>query len=193
MRCSELRAMALSSSNVKTALLTAMLLVAGAGARGSEDSVARPTFFHTKHLLPPPWKTGEVTVRADYPGKQNLARLRSLTITVGKRVITVPTRILSLFPGAKLGSFELFCGPPPDPFFGNRRYFNVTFRYFSNPDDGLYFDSTAGRHRASIIIEDGKIKHLTKIEEVSDTVTTYTDIDPKTLKETKQGTSTKVQ
>jgi hypothetical protein len=160
-------------------------------AQASEDSLALPTYFHTKHVLPAPWHTAEIIAQADYAGEKDTAQLRSLTIIVGKDTIKVPQRILAFFPGPRLGSFELYYGPPPDPELGSRRYLNVTFRYASYSYEGIYYPPAGSN--AWIIIEDGRIKQLTKIEEVSDTVTTYTDFDPKTLKQTRKGSTTRVQ
>ena len=149
-----------------------------------EDNLARPTFIHTKHLLPAPWHTGEIVAEADYGGEQETARLRSLTITIGKDTIKVPQRILEFFPSPRLGTFQLYYGPPPDPSFGDHRYFNVTFRYQSYSYEGIYY--VVDRPGAWISIEEGRIKQLTKIESPSDALTVYTDYDPETLKVARQ-------
>ena len=151
-------------------------------ALADEDRLASPTFVHTKHILPTPWRSGEILARADYRGKQGTTRFRQLTIKIGKNTIEVPQRILAIFSSVKLGSFELYSGPPPDP--GYRRYFNVTFRFGSWANEGTYSDPGPVRLIAWIVIENGRITQVKRIEEWNDGITKHTNIDPKSLKET---------
>jgi hypothetical protein len=163
-------------------VLLGILTFVASGAFAQEDRLGKPTFIHTKHLLPAPWHTGEIVAQADYAGRYGTARLRSLTITAGKKSISVPRRILSFFPAPRVGSLELYYGPPPDHELIKHRYLIVMFRYFSPSYEGISLPPF--RPTAWILIERGRIKELTKIEDASDTVTTYTSFDPQTLKET---------
>jgi hypothetical protein len=158
----------------------------------NQDQPAPATFIHTKHSLPPPWHTGEIMARADYRGERNSARLHSLTITIGKDVIRVPERIRAFFPAVNLETFEMRYEPRPKrgPF--DHRYVVVMFRFWSLPEYGI-FASPIRPNIGWIVVIDGRIDHLEKIEEVSDTVTMYTEYNPKTLKETGKTSTTRVQ
>ena len=159
---------------------------------GSEDRPAPPTVVHIKNRLPAPWYNGEIIAQADYRGERNTARLRSLTIIVGKDAIKVPQRIRDFFPAVNLGTFELLYGPPPDRGSNDRRYVLLMFRFGMAPEWGI-FNSPTTFHIGWIVVKNGRIDHLEKIEEVSDKVTEYTEYDPKTLKETGKTSTTRVQ
>lgn len=167
---------------MKTTLLLLFSSLFCAGAVANEDALAHPTSIHTTHLLPAPWHTGEIIARVDYAGEHQTAHLLSLAITIGKHTTAVPRQVLALFPGVRLGSLQLFYGPPLEPEFGGRRSCNVTFRFGSYSNEDVYTDIVPTRLSGRITIEGGSIVGLTQIEDAHD-ITRYIEIDPKTLKE----------
>lgn len=159
---------------------------------GNEAVHAPAYFIHTKNRLPPPWHTGEIIAQADYRGERDTARLHSLRIVTGKNVIRVPQRIRKFFPAPNLGTFELLCVPEVERGSKDHPYVMLVFRFLSLPEYGIDASPTT-LPIARIVVVDGRILRLEKVEEVSEKMTTYTNYDPKTLKETGKVAITRVQ
>jgi hypothetical protein len=150
-------------------------------ATASTDRVARATFFHTKLVLPAPHHTGELVAEGDYDSEHDVVRFRSLTAKIGSRTVEVPKRILDFFLGPRLTSLELYSGPPASPDSTEPSYFNVTFKYESYSYESLYMPPDCPT--AWIIIRDGVITGVSRVQERSGGGYDISDYDPATLKQ----------
>jgi hypothetical protein len=163
---------------MKTTLL--ILFAYSVAATAATDRVAIPTYFHTKLALPAPHLTGEIIAESDYDSEHDLVRIRTLTVKLGSRTVEVPKRILDLFLGPRLTSLELHSGPPKSPDSTEPGYFNVTFKYESYSNESLYQPPL--RPTASIIIRDGVITDLSRVQERATGGNDSIHYDPATLK-----------
>lgn len=163
------------------------LLFATAPLLASQDTLAVPTFLHTKVVLAPPLQTGEIVATAELDTQDNVLRFNSLSVTIGDKTISVSKRILECFLGPRLSSVELFSGPPDSPEDTKPGYFNITFKFESSSSESIY-TMHDDRPTAWMIIREGVIEKFTKIQKRSETTFVHTDYDATTLKEIRQVT-----